>query len=375
MGTFLKGYGMSSSKQIIAKKLPADSHQTQNLIISIIDLIENAKTKVAIYTNSALVMLYWNIGNLINKEVLDNKRAEYGEQVIVQMAAELTKLYGSGFDRPNLSRMVKFARLYPNQQICVTASHKLSWSHLVRLIAIEDVLKRDFYVEMCCLEQWSVRLLKKKIDGMLYERTALSKQPESIIAAELDKLKQGNLNNPDLYLQDPYLLSFLQSKNISSEYDLEQAILDELQLFIQEFGSDFCFVARQKRMSTENNDRYLDLLFFHRNMRRLIAIELKMTTFQPEHAGQMEWYLKWLDKYERRHGEEKPLGIIICAGKDQEDIELLELDKTGIHVAQYLTELPQKDILEHKLRQAIAIARENYAKKFIDNPAPEEKTR
>ncbi len=298
--------------------------------------------------------------------MLDNKRAEYGEQTLLQIAKELTILYGSGFDRANISRMIKFSKLYPEQQICVTLSQQLSWSHIVRLIAIEDQLKRGFYAEMCRLEHWSVRTFKNKIDSMLYERTAISKQPELVISAELKKLKTGDLNNPDFYLQDPYVLSFLRTKTIVSEYDLEQAILDELQAFIQELGSDFCFIARQKRMSTINNDRYLDLLFFHRNMRRLIAIELKMTAFQPEHAGQMEWYLKWLDKHERRQNEEKPLGIIICAGKDQEDIELLELDKNGIHVAQYITELPRKDLFESKLKQVIAIARENYEKQLIN---------
>jgi predicted nuclease of restriction endonuclease-like (RecB) superfamily len=203
-------------------------------------------------------------------------------------------------------------------------------------------------------------MLRQKIDGMLYERTAIAKQPESVIKAELEKLKQGNLLNPDLYLQDPCVLKFLYPKPISSERELEDAILSELQIFIQDMGSDFCFVARQKRMSTEKNDRFLDLLFFHRSMRRLIAIELKLTAFQPEHAGQMEWYLKWLDKYERREGEEKPLGIIICSDKDQEDIELMELGLNGIHVAQYLTELPPKKILEEKLKKAIELAREKY---------------
>lgn len=125
-------------------------------------------------------------------------------------------------------------------------------------------------------------------------------------------------------------------------------------------GSDFCFVAQQKRMSTLANDRYLDLLFFHRGMRRLIAIELKFASFQPEHAGQMEWYLKWLNKHERRSGEEMPLGIIICTDKDQEDIELMELGKNGIHVAQYITELPPKEIFEEKLHRAILIAREKH---------------
>lgn len=356
---------MPNKKLITSRNISQTHELPTNLVNTIIHKIESAKSNIAGYTNSALVMLNWHIGSLINHEILNNKRAEYGEQILSQVAKKLVLLYGNGFDFPNLTRMIKFSKLYTSDAIVVTLSQQLSWSHIIRLIVIEDELKRDFYVEMCRLERWSVRLLRQKIDSMLYERTALSKQPELVIASELAKLKSGDLNNPDLYLQDPYILSFLKTRNISSEYELEQAILDELQLFIQELGSDFSFVARQKRMSTDNNDRYLDLLFFHRNMRRLIAIELKMTSFQPEHAGQMEWYLKWLDKYERRNLEEKPLGIIICAGKDQEDIELLELDKNGIHVAQYITELPQKDILESKLRQAIALGRENHAKKLI----------
>lgn len=343
-----------------------DIFKTNDLVDSITNLIETAKSYVARQNNTALVTLYWHIGCKINQEILDNKRAEYGEQVLLQLSKHLTTLYGSGFDFPNLSRMVKFSKLYIDQEIVVTLSQQLSWSHIIRLISIEEELKRSFYTEICCLERWSVRVLRQKIDSMLYERTAISKKPDSVITTELNKLKNGNLSNPDLYLQDPYVLSFLKTNSISSEHDLEQSILDELQLFIQELGSDFCFVARQKRMSTPNNDRYLDLLFFHRSMRRLIAIELKMTSFQPEHAGQMEWYLKWLDKHERHEYEEKPLGIIICADKDQEDIELLELDKNGIHVAQFLTELPQKDIFEKKLRKAITIARENHEKKMIE---------
>lgn len=356
---------MADKKKITKHNISLDKKLSKKLLDNIIAHIESTKSHVASYANSALVTLYWNVGSLINDEILYNTRAEYGEQILLDLAQELMLLYGNGFDRPNLSRMVKFSKLYP-QEICVTLSQQLSWSHIIRLIAIEDELKRDFYAEMCRLERWSVRVLRQKIDNMLFERTAIAKKPESIIRTEIGKLQSGDVNNPDLYLQDPYILSFLKTKTISCEADLEQAILNELELFIQELGSDFCFVARQKRMSTEHNDRYLDLLFFHRGMQRLIAIELKMTSFQPEHAGQMEWYLKWLDKYERKANEEKPLGIIICAGKDQEDIELLELDKNGMHVAEYLTALPPKDLIEHKLKQAISIARENYSKQLID---------
>ena len=141
---------------------------------------------------------------------------------------------------------------------------------------------------------------------------------------------------------------------------MENAILDHIEEFIQELGSDFCFVARQKRMATKQKDRYLDLLFFHRSMRRLIAIELKLDRFEPEHKGQMEWYLRWLDKNERKEGEEKPLGIILCASKDEEDVEYLELDQAGIHVAQYLTQLPSKELMEAKLHDAIVNAKQQH---------------
>ena len=333
---------------------------SSSLFKDISQLINAAKSQVAHYVNSSLVMLCWKIGCRINQHVLKDERAEYGKRLIRQLAKRLTIQYGSGFEATNLSRMVRLVRIYPEPQIVATLSQQLSWSHLRELIVIDDPLRRDFYAEMCRLENWSVREFRQKIGGMLYERTAIAKQPESIIRTELDKLKQGDRMNPDLYLQDPCLFKFLYPHQILTERDLEEAILNELQIFIQEMGNDFCFVARQKRMSTMQNDRFLDLLFFHRGMRRLVAIELKMSVFQPEHAGQMEWYLKWLDKYERSEGEEKPLGIIICAKKDQEDVELLELGKNGIHVAQFLTESLPREVFEEKLQMAIQFAREKY---------------
>lgn len=270
--------------------------ESKTLLNDISQLIEQTRGHVARFANSALVILYWQIGYRINQDILKNERAEYGEQIISSLASQLSMQYGSGFDRPNLSRMSQFVRLYPDKQICVTLSQQLTWSHFVKLIAINDTIKRDFYTEMCRLQGWSVRGLRQKIDSMLFERTAIAKQSEPVIKAELDKLKKGDLMNPDLYLQDPCVFKFLYPKSISSERELESTILNELQIFIQDMGSDFCFVARQKRMSTNKNDRYLDLLFFHRGMRKLIAIELKLVAFAPEHAGQMEWYLKWLDK-------------------------------------------------------------------------------
>lgn len=343
----------------------------QNLLTEISQLVEKTRMYLARSASSVLVMMYWQIGCRINQEILKEERAEYGEQIVRSLAQRLSIQYGSGFDRSNLFRMSRLARLYPDEKFFHSVSQQLTWTHLVKLIAIDEPTKRDFYTEMCQLQGWSVRVLREKINTMLYERTALAKQPEPMIKAEIEKLKQGDLMNPDLYLQDPCVLKFLYPRSIQTERDLESAILSEMQAFIQEMGTDFCFLSRQKRMSTDKNDRFLDLLFFHRGMKRLIAIELKLDNFQPEHAGQMEWYLKWLDKYERRPGEEQPLGIIICAGKDQEDIELMELGKNGIHVAQYLTELPPKEIFEEKLRKAIELAREKYTRLQILNNIPD----
>lgn len=351
---------LSFDEETTKTKDVLDSLQYKQLLEEISQLIDNGKQHVAREFNSTLILLNWLIGFRVYQTIIGDTRAGYGERVVIELAKKLTLKYGKGYSRPNLFRMVRFAKLYPEMEIVSTLSRQLSWSHLMLISSIEDDLKRDFYTQMCHLERWGVRTLKAKIDGMLFERTALSKKPDSIIQKELQNLKDGGELTPDLVFQDPCFLHFTGLKDSYSESDLEAAILNQLTEFIQELGTDFCFVARQKRMCTEKKDRYLDLLFFHRRLRRLIAIELKMTEFEPAHKGQMEWYLRWLDKHERQPGEEKPFGIILCANKDQEDVEYLELDASGIHVAQYLTELPPKAILEDKLRRAIAIAKEKH---------------
>ena len=261
--------------------------------------------------------------------------------------------------------MIKFFKAFPNREIVSTLSRQLSWSHFVLICAIDEDLKRDFYAEMCRVQRWSVRGLQRQLNGMLYERIALSKKPEEVIKYQLDQLKAADEMTADLTFKEPYFLNFIGANQHKSEEELEDLILQNITDFLQELGNDFCFVARQKRMSTGKKDRYLDLLFFNRRLRRLIAIDLKLGDFDPAYKGQMEWYLNWLDVNERFEYEAKPMGIILCAGKDHDDIEYLEMDKTGIHVAQYLTEMPPKEFLESHLRKAMAIAKENYAKKLI----------
>jgi predicted nuclease of restriction endonuclease-like (RecB) superfamily len=233
----------------------------------------------------------------------------------------------------------------------------LWWSHFKQLIYIEDELKRTFYGEMCRVEGWSTRTLAQKIDGMLFERTALSKKPEKLIRKELAALREKGEITPALVFQDPYMLDFLELADTYSEKDLETAILREIERFLLELGAGFAFVERQKRITVDGDDYYLDLLFFHRRMQRLVVIELKIGDFKPSASGQMELYLRWLDRHERQPAEQPPLGIILCAGKKRETVEYLDLDARGIHVAEYLTELPPREVLAERLHRAIEAAR------------------
>ena len=328
-----------------------------NLIGDIRRFIETARQNVAVTVNAGLTILYWQIGSRIRQDILKEKRAEYGREIVVTLSRQLVKEFGNGFSRPNLFRMVRFAEVFPERKIVSTLSIQLSWSHFVEITPLKNDLQRDFYAEMCRVERWSVRTLRKKIDGMLYERTAISKKPEELVKKELSALRDEDRITPDLVFRDPYFLDFLGLRDTYSEKDLEAAILREMESFIVELGVGFSFVARQKRITIDSDDYYLDLLFFHSKLKRLIGIELKLGKFKAAYKGQMELYLRWLEKYEKEPGEETPLGLILCAGKTSQQIELLQLDKSGIKVAEYMTELPNRKLLEQKLHKAVEMAR------------------
>ena len=264
--------------------------------------------------------------------------------------------------------MTQFAEYFAVERIVSALTTQLSWSHFVELLSIDDPLKRDFYAELCRAERWSTRTLRDKIGHLLYERTAVSKKPEELIARDLAALRDEGRMTPDLVFRDPYFLDFLGLTGAYAEKDVENAILRELEAFILELGNDFAFVARQKRISVDNEDYFLDLLFYHRRLRRLVAVELKLEHFQAADKGQMELYLRWLEKYEQRPGEEPPIGLILCGGKSEEHVELLQLDSSGIHVAQYLTELPPREVLEKTLHISIRRARERLALATRDEP-------
>lgn len=331
---------------------------SSNKIYTVIsNMILNTKDSIRYNLNSEMVVLYWNIGKKIREEVLFDNRAEYGQEVVKELSEQLKSEYGKGFSRRNLFNMIKFYDVFSDEGIVQTLSAQLSWSHFVELIRIEDNLKVEFYASMAVNERWSVRVLKERMGSMLYERTALSKKPNETISNDLAELMDSGKMSTDLFLRDPYVLDFLELQDTYSEKDLENAILAELESFMFEFGREFTFVGRQQRITIGDRDYYIDLLFYHRKMKRLVLIELKLGEFKPEYKGQVELYLRWLDKNEKNEGEESPIGIILCAEKSQETVELLELDKSGIHVAQYLTQLPPKEELEKKLHKAIERAK------------------
>ncbi|HYM60706.1 MAG TPA: PDDEXK nuclease domain-containing protein [Thermoanaerobaculia bacterium] len=324
-------------------------------------MIESARQQVAQVVNAGMTMLYWRIGRRIREDVLKNERAEYGMEIVSALGRQLSAEFGRGFGEKNLRRMLQFAEAFPDDAIVAALRRQLSWAHFKSLIPIRDPLKRDFYAEMCRIERWSTRALQQKISSMLYERTALSKKPDVLIRKELDALRDEDRLTPDLVFQDPYLLDFLGLKDTFSEKDLESALLREIERFLLELGAGFAFVERQKRIMLDGDDYYIDLLLFHRRLRRLVVIELKLGDFKPADSGQVELYLRWLDRHERQPGEEPPLAIILCAGRKRETVEYLDLGRSGIHVAEYLTELPPREVLRERFHQALQFARARLA--------------
>ena len=339
------------------------------LLADVRHLIDAARQRVAGAVNAELTQLYWQIGQRINSELLQGERAKYGKQVIAELARSLTADLGKGWSEQQLRHCLRLAEVYPDGQILSTVRRELSWSHLKALIYIDDSLKRDFYLEICRLERWSVRQLQERINSLLYERTAISKKPEDTIRQDLDLLRDQGELTPDLTFRDPYVLDFLGLSDCYSEKDLESAILGELQRFIIELGNDFAFMARQKRITIDRRDYYIDLLFYHRRLKCLVAIDLKIGEFEAAYKGQMELYLRYLEKHEQLADENTPIGLILCTGKNHEHVELLQLDKSNIRVADYLTLLPPKELLEAKLHRSIEIARLRLAREAGERPA------
>lgn len=348
-------------KKTLEKKSSPMAVPGKKLVNDLRTLILEARSKVALTVNAELTLLYWQIGRRIRQDILKKRRAAYGQEIVAALGRQLETEFGRGFSEKNLHRMVQFAAVFPDEKIVAALRRELGWTHFKQLIPIDDPLKREFYAEMCRMERWSTRTLNRKIQSMLFERTALSKKPDTLIAQELKALREEDKLTPDLVFRDPYLLDFLGLRDTYAEKDLEAAILREMESFILELGVGFAFLDRQKRIIVDGDDYYLDLLFYHRRLRRLVAIELKLGDFKPADKGQMELYLRWLDKYERREEEDAPIGLILCAGKKEETVRLLDMEGSGIRVASYWTEALPKAELERKLHEAVVLARQRLA--------------
>lgn len=337
-------------------------HQNKSIFSEIKSLIEQSRQQVAVTVNAAITLLYWQVGKRISEEIIKEKRAEYGKQVLATLSAQLTAEYGNGWSKRHLHHCLRFAEVFPDIQIVHTVCTQLSWSHLRLIASMEDELRRSFYIEMCKLEKWSFRTFQERINSMLYERTAISKKPGETIKNELQQLSDAGQISPDLVFRDPYFLDFLGLKDTYSEKDLETAIIAELQRFITELGTDFAFLARQKRLMIDHRDYFIDLLFYHRRLKCLVAIDLKIGEFDAAYKGEMELYLGYLEKYESVEGENPPIGLILCSGKNPEHVELMQLHKSNIKIADYFTILPSKEVLLNKLHQAIEIAKNSLRK-------------
>ncbi|MFJ1331519.1 PDDEXK nuclease domain-containing protein [Capnocytophaga canimorsus] len=328
----------------------------KNLLSELSVLIENGQQQIVYYANSTLTLVFWQVGKRINEDVLNNERATYGKRIVPMIANELESKYGRNFTEKNIRRMMQFAEVFPDFQIVVPLARQLSWSHFLILIPLKNNEARMFYAELAVSENLGKRELRKQITTKAFERMQIANL----------QVQQSEII-PINTFKDPYLLDFLGLRSDYLEKDIETAILHKLESFILELGRGFAFVERQKRMIIDGEDFYLDLLFFHRKLKRLIAIELKIGKFQAKHKGQMELYLKWLNKYERQEGEEAPIGLILCAENSKEQVELLEIHKDGIMVAEYWTELPPKKQLEKKLHEAFIEAREQFENKGLLN--------
>ena len=323
-------------------------------------IIDQARRHVATYVNVEACLMNWHVGKRIKEDVLYNQRAEYGKQILKNLSVKLTERYGTGWGTEKLKHCVRSAYLFSEDDIMYAARTQLTWTHLRSLMSLKDSLERQFYMEMCRIEHWDTRTLDEKIDSQLYQRTAISQRPEEVIRRELKELREEDTLNPDIVFRSTYFLDMLGLPDVFSEKDLENSILNQLLEVIKELGSDFTFVDRQKRITVDSEDYFIDLLFFHRGLRRLVAIDLKLGKFKPAYEGQMRLYLRYLNKNDRKPWEEEPIGLILCSEGNTEHIQYFMLDDdSDIRVAQYYTELPSKELLADRLQRAIAIAREH----------------
>ena len=342
------------------------SPPVEPLLAELRQLIAQSRERISATVNAELTLLYWTVGDRLHREVLGGERAQRGSQLMADLGLRLADEFGRGFETKNLYRMVQFAQLFPDSDKVASLMRVLSWTHFLQLLPLKTKAARTYYAQAAATERWSVRELRAHIERKAFERSAIAHTKAETAGAAIVQPASGAVaSSPATVFKDPYFLDFLGLRQGYLEADLEAAILRELEAFILELGRGFAFVERQKRMVIDGDDHYLDLLFYHRRLRRLVAIELKLSAFEAGHKGQMELYLAWLNRHERQSGEEAPIGLILCAEASAEKVELLQTERDGITVAEYWTELPAKADLEQRLHQALHDARERLARRDV----------
>lgn len=349
---------MDDTKLILTT--PNDGERT--LFSDVCDIIDNARGELATYANTKICLTKWYVGKRIKEDVLFNQRAEYGKQMVKRLSQRLTERYGSGWSDRSLLHCIRAAYTFTRDEIIYATRIQLTWTHLRSIMFVEDPLARQFYIEMCQIEHWDTRTLDEKIDQMLYERTAISRRPEETIKKELTEVSKTKTLIPDLVFRSSYFLDMLGLPEAFSESDLENAIVSQVEEIMKEMGgNDFALIERQKRITVDAVDYKMDLVFFHRSLRRTIVVDLKLGKFKPQYEGQMLLYLRYINQHERHEWENSPIGLILCSEGNTEHVEYLMLDENSpIKVAQYYTQLPDRKLLAERLQRAIAIAKEYY---------------
>ena len=331
-----------------------DTESESVLFSNVSQIIEKRKFNIISVANNQIVLMFWEIGKYINSAVLGMERAEYGKKIVSALCTQLQQKYGKEYYERNVRRMMQFATQFPNFEKVSTAWTQLSWSHIRELLPLKTIEEKLYYAEEVNKGFLGVRDLKH-----LIARKAFLRRNN----ANLQLTRQSKI--PFNAFKDPMILDTLGLKDNFLEGDLEEAILRDIENFILEFGVGFTFVARQKRVSIDNDDYKIDLLFYNRDIKRLVAIDLKIGKFKPSHKGQMELYLNWLNQYDRREGEETPIGLILCTDANRKVAELMELDKSGIAVAEYWTKLPPKEQFESKIQEIMAEAKERIERRKL----------
>ena len=346
---------MKDNEQIVDTKVIGTI--SDHLYEGVSAIIDNARRLVSVYVNAHASMTFWNVGKYIIDDMEYRTYSAYGKKILATLSQRLTARYGRGYTYSALTRMMKVARLYSDSEMFAMLSQTLSWSHFLELITIEDETKRLFYQQMSIGDHWSVQQLRDKQDEMAYERSLIAAKPDEEKVKKLENITVQQ-TEPDVVLKSSYVLNFLGLNDYYTEKELENAIASQLENFILELGQGFAFLERQKRFTIDGTDYYLDLLFYHRKLKCLVAIDLKLGKFKPQYKGQMELYLKYMQKYEMQPDENPPIGLLLCSEGNTEHVELMMLDEDRIKVAQYLTCLPDKQWFVDKLNRSILIAKE-----------------